>query len=1546
MLNFDCYYAAVRYGHLKLLIYLIHQLPEIRPTTSPLLWACLYNKLKIVTYLLSVENYSLIVIYESKITAMHIASRHGHLDLLKMLVNDYGGNIDYKDSMNRTPLYFACVNGHDNVVKYLASLSWDDNYRDEEGNSYLHAACISGNKDVLNILINDLKCDVNCQTPTGKTRIFIACEGNKHEAVTFLLENEDCNPNIKNKAGESILHLVIRNKQNGLLSLLLVSSKVDVNMRNDTTGDTPLLLACSLGYIDPIKALLKLDAYNPHCENSRRQNIFHIACHNGLMDVIQYLAEKFRSDPKVFNCQDQDGISPVFLACMKGYHAIVQYLHEKIFGDILAQSNEQQNCLHAACSSGNLELVEYLSDKIDINKTDSKNTTPLLISCRQGNLEVTEFLVEEKKCNVDILTNMESTILHASCESNNLEVIQYVIGMNHFDLNARDSDGYTPYLLACKNAELKIINYLEQMCNREQKTNEGLTNLHVASSHGNKAAVEYFSVHLYQGICDIKDQMGRTPLYLACQNGQLKVVKYLVEEQKCDLHTVNHKNQSCIHAAISTERIDLLHYIKRKTEINFIHKVWSVLFHDNTDINSDPLYIACNIGQLQIVKHLVKECKYDRKVVRQDEFAPIHLASFKGHLSIVRFLVEECNYGIDESLDIFGNSPLHYAAAGGHLDVIKYCDSNNCCKYECLQVKQFLPYNIPQCLEKVYTSDILNQDLLIPNTTALHCAAAYGHLDSLEYLIGSDSRNAQVRDSNDDTILHVASRTGEIRIVKYIVENNLLPCGVKGCCGVTPLHCASSNGRLNIVEYLTKLNKSYLFQCDNKDRNVLHYACAGGSVQLAEYILNHSISNEISKADSEGNTPLHYAVMYGNMSVVQQLIGSPLSDGEYLPRWCEPSSDMKLKDLAHREAQYEVHRFLLQSEAQESSFKVPGSLTSLPSLNIIVLGSKGVGKTTLINTLSTSAKFEWLFNNPVTDIESNQSSMTTTTTSNIKIGSVRFYEMMGDELLYAGYDTILEEVNNPLVVIVINLCESVEEINSHIRYWLKIIMKKQDQLQKSIETIVVGSHSDSFDTSIEKIIIDSFLSYTPHSAKAPSFISCDCRHPNSASIKELHSSIARFSNKIEQHGLTGDKTFHTNHLFRYLQHLSKHIVSITLGSLKTKLKDIKSTNEMIKKLSDLQVLHEICLHLKSSGRIKYHALHDDPSDVENNVVILNETALLQLIQRNLMSDLARLNKHDGVVEQSELEMSVKKFFPSYYFDTELFIRYLLYSQFCSEISYDSLCVSKPLTPNKIYYIFPGLIHFEVKKLEEILWNSNFFEISIWCLKLKNEDFLPPQFLHALLVKIIDTEDKNKKEFKLSKNGALIVKSNTRSLIEISESKNVIHVVILFDEEDVLALVKQRSKLTLLIKTVLKETCSGTDYSEFLVYGEQLYPQKTFMEVPVSDIATALVKGDKSIILRNEALTQISLSSILHKDFFDISGGENIDTLRNDIDRLIKNNSSSSIIDESGTKTRLTAILQDEYQLGKLHGPITFAQLYDKATECSLFTTKTIYVSIL
>lgn len=43
--------------------------------------------------------------------------------------------------------------------------------------------------------------------------------------------------------------------------------------------------------------------------------------------------------------------------------------------------------------------------------------------------------------------------------------------------------------------------------------------------------------------------MGATPLYLACQEGQLQVVQYLVKDCEADVHLRAYDGMTCLHAA-------------------------------------------------------------------------------------------------------------------------------------------------------------------------------------------------------------------------------------------------------------------------------------------------------------------------------------------------------------------------------------------------------------------------------------------------------------------------------------------------------------------------------------------------------------------------------------------------------------------------------------------------------------------------------------------------------------------------------------------------------------------------------------------------------------------------------------------------------------------------------------------------------------------------------------------------------------------------------------------------------------------------------------
>ena len=52
-------------------------------------------------------------------TALHIAARAGNAEMVKLLVQEGGANVETSDRKNRTPLMIAKARGNDEIVKLL-----------------------------------------------------------------------------------------------------------------------------------------------------------------------------------------------------------------------------------------------------------------------------------------------------------------------------------------------------------------------------------------------------------------------------------------------------------------------------------------------------------------------------------------------------------------------------------------------------------------------------------------------------------------------------------------------------------------------------------------------------------------------------------------------------------------------------------------------------------------------------------------------------------------------------------------------------------------------------------------------------------------------------------------------------------------------------------------------------------------------------------------------------------------------------------------------------------------------------------------------------------------------------------------------------------------------------------------------------------------------------------------------------------------------------------------------------------------------------------
>eukprot|EP00731_Ephydatia_muelleri_P032874 Em0024g418a len=117
---------------------------------------------------------------------------------------------------------------------------------------------------------------------------------------------------------------------------------------------------------------------------------------------------------------------------------------------------------------------------------------------------------------------------------------------------------------------------------------------------------------------------GRSPLYMASQEGHLDVVKTLIEAG-ANIHQAEKDGQS-------------------------------------------PLFISCLNGHLDIVKTLIEAGANINQATKKGG-SSLGAASYKGHLNIVKTLME-AGANINHA-DENGESPLFITSQNGHLDVVK-----------------------------------------------------------------------------------------------------------------------------------------------------------------------------------------------------------------------------------------------------------------------------------------------------------------------------------------------------------------------------------------------------------------------------------------------------------------------------------------------------------------------------------------------------------------------------------------------------------------------------------------------------------------------------------------------------------------------------------------------------------------------------------------------------------------------------------------------------------------------------------------------------------
>lgn len=166
-------------------------------------------------------------------------------------------DIDAKDKFGRTLLSWAAENGNENVVKLLVEFGKANvNKRDSDDRTALLWAARNGNESIVQLLVESYNASVDAADVRGNTPLSYAAWGGYEGVASILIKTGKADPNCRSWTNETPLCLAAASGYEGIVKLLLETGKVNVDAEN-SEGRTALALATIFKHEGIVKLLIK-----------------------------------------------------------------------------------------------------------------------------------------------------------------------------------------------------------------------------------------------------------------------------------------------------------------------------------------------------------------------------------------------------------------------------------------------------------------------------------------------------------------------------------------------------------------------------------------------------------------------------------------------------------------------------------------------------------------------------------------------------------------------------------------------------------------------------------------------------------------------------------------------------------------------------------------------------------------------------------------------------------------------------------------------------------------------------------------------------------------------------------------------------------------------------------------------------------------------------------------------------------------------------------------------------------------------------------------
>ena len=470
------------------------------------------------------------------------------------------------------------------------------------------------------------------------------------------------------------LHFALSRRQPKIIKSVMAKTE-NINRTDGRRKATPLMFFVMHRHddMDLLKTMLQRGA-DVNLVNSSKQTALHIACYNKQLESAKALLEAGAD----LEPQDNNANTPLLAGCMISPELTSELLSRG--ADPLATNRQGQTALHLICQAswpnsdwdsklGNQTFVKLLAKFDQVDQKDQHKMTPLALAVFSRSPKLIKQLIARgADTNVQINGRRTGTgdraLISLAATYGDADSIQALIDGGS-SVNVVNALGQTPlHSVAAmggdrfgrhqdeKSIELftkAMRTLLAAKADPNAKNKRGQTPLALAASRDFFAAVEL--------LVDRTDELdfelaGGSLLHWAAQNGMVKTSERLLETKKVDVNAIDSNGQSPLQVAAQngdSKVIELL--IANNANLDFL---------DND--GATALLLAASGGKSDVVKKLIAGGA-DTKKLDSSGHSALHLAAWAGDPKSISALLEHIK--IADSITSSGYTPLHAAAWNG-----------------------------------------------------------------------------------------------------------------------------------------------------------------------------------------------------------------------------------------------------------------------------------------------------------------------------------------------------------------------------------------------------------------------------------------------------------------------------------------------------------------------------------------------------------------------------------------------------------------------------------------------------------------------------------------------------------------------------------------------------------------------------------------------------------------------------------------------------------------------------------------------------------------